>query len=75
MLAEIGQPLKAPLRQTATHILVFDDYGQPIVAIYEFAGSIVLSKAGDADFESVLRNFGLQPAKIKVLNADTFVRP
>jgi hypothetical protein len=75
MLTEIGQSLAAATRHPATYTLIFDDYGQPIILVYQFAGSIVLSKAGDPNFADTLRDFGLSSPKVQKFDTDAFVRP
>lgn len=64
MIVEIiheGVGVKPPLRLKATQILIRQDNGTPICLAAEFAGQAaqVVSKAGDPDFNRVLKLFSI----------------
>lgn len=61
ILAEVDGRL-APLTLCATQVVVYQDNGTPIAAAAEYGmeNSQAVAKAGDADFNTLLRNLGVE---------------
>jgi len=47
-------------REDLESLVVYDDYGNPILAVKRLAeGRLAVTKAGDEDFQAVLKSFGI----------------
>ena len=64
---KLGEPQRAP----ATRVIVFDANENPVALVVEYAGQLIHSKAGDDDFNQILRNLGVDKTVVCLDDAMT----
>ena len=59
MIVETHNRLQNPQRTESTRVVLYDKFQNPIFIAVEIGEQIVTSQLGDANFETLRKNFGL----------------
>ena len=64
---KLGEPTRAP----ASRVVVYDANENPVALVVEYGGQLIHSKAGDSDFNQVLRNLGIDKTVVCLTDSMT----